>query len=239
MFRPGWFALRVLAVTAASVGALAPTSFAQAVSLSGETLESTLNIPGQETIFSNFVCNKEGDTTISFEASGSAFGPYSGTFVESGTVTIGPQDDASIDSRGVGPITAFQATFTINSTFPTGTITGDKLLAPTAPTESSLAIFGSCDPSGSSPPNDVVLAISDPNLIYNNTQINTTSGSRSDSGTSGLIIRTAPAAPSLINFQQAFNSTEPEPCEDGNNGNGQGQGHPKKENDNDDDEICP
>jgi hypothetical protein len=238
MSRPGWSALRVLAVTAVSLGVLAPPSFGQAPSLTGETLESTLNIPGQETTFNSFTCNKAGDTTISFEARGSAFGPYSGTFVETGTFTIGPQDDTTIDSRGVGPVTAFQASFTIDSTFPVGTITGQKSLSPTAPTESSLAVFGSCDPDGSSPPNDVVLAISDPNLVYT-AQVNTTAGSRSDSGTSGLTLRTVPSAPSLINFQEAFNSTEPEACEDGNNGNGNGQGHPKKDNDNDDDEVCP
>jgi len=238
MFRLGWFALRVLAVTAVSLGVLAPASFGQAVSLSGESLESTLTIPGQETTFSNFTCNKSGDTTFSFEARGSAFGPYSGTFVETGTVTIGPQTDTSIDSRGVGAITAFQASFTISSTFPVGTITGTKQLSPTAPTGSSLAMFGSCDPDGSSPPNDVVVGISNPNLVYT-AQINATTGARSDSGTAGLIIRTTPAAPSLVNFQQSFNSTEPDPCEDGNNGQGQGQGRPKKTNDNDDDEVCP
>jgi hypothetical protein len=238
MFRPGWFALRVLAVTAVSLGVLAPASFAQAVSLSGETLESTLNIPGQETTFSNFICDKAGSTTISFEARGSAFGPYTGSFVETGTFTIGPQTNTNIDTRGVGAITAFQATFTIDSTFPVGTITGTKQLSPTAPTESSLAVFGSCDPNGSSPPNDVVAAISNPNLVYT-AQINATTGSRADSGTSGLIIRSVPAIPSLINFQEAFTSTEPDPCEDGNNGNGQGAGHPKKVNDNDDDEVCP
>jgi hypothetical protein len=238
MFRPGWFALRVLAVTAVSLGVLAPASFGQGVSLSGESLESALTIPGQETTFSSFTCNKAGDTTFSFEARGSALGPYSGTFVETGSVTIGPQTDTSIDSRGVGAIIAFQASFTINSTFPVGTITGTKQLSPTAPTGSSLAMFGSCDPDGSSPPNDVVVAISNPNLVYT-AQINATTGVRSDSGTAGLIMRTVPPAPSLINFHQSFNSTEPDPCEDGNNGNGQGQGHPKKDNDNDDNEVCP
>ena len=238
MFRPGWFALRVLAVAAVTLGVLAPASFGQAASLSGESLESTLTIPGQETTFEPFTCNKSGNTTISFTARGSAFGPYSGTFIETGSFTIGPQDDTSIDSRGVGPISAFQASFTINSTFPVGTVTGTKQLSPTAPTESSLAVFGSCDPDGSSPPNDVVAAVSNPNLVYT-AQINATTGTRSDSGTAGLILRTVPAAPSLINFQQSFNSTEPDPCEDGNNGNGQGGGHPKKTNDNDDDEVCP
>jgi hypothetical protein len=233
MFRPGWFALRVLAVTAVSLAVLAPASFAQAVSLDGESLESSLAFAGQQTTFGNFTCDKAGTTTISFESTGSALGPYSGTFVETGTFTIGPQTDTSIDTRGVGAITAFSATFTINSQFPVGTVTGSKQLSPTAPTGSSLAMFGSCDPDGSSPPNDVVAAISDPNLVYS-AQINATTGSRTDSGTSGLIIRSA--APSLITFQESFNSTA---CEDGNNGQGVGGGHDKKNKDNDDDEVCP
>jgi len=234
MFRPGRFALRVLALTVVSLAVLAPASFAQAVSLDGESLESTLGIPGQETTFGNIVCNKTGSTTVSFTTQGSAFGPYSGTFVESGSFTIGPQTNTSIDPRGVGPITAFQATFTISSQFPAGTVTGTKQLAPTAPATPTLAVFGSCDPDGSSPPNDVVAAISDPNVLYT-AQINATTGSRSDSGTSGLIVQSIPTPPSLITFQEGFNSTA---CEDGNNGQGVGQGHPKR-NDNDDDEFCP
>jgi hypothetical protein len=235
MFRPGWFALRVLAVTAVSLAVFVPASFAQAVSLEGESLESSLTIAGQQTTFSNFTCDKAGTTTISFQSNGSALGPYSGTYVETGTFTIGPQTDTSIDSRGVGAITAFNATFTINSQFPVGTATGSKQLSPRAPTGSSLAMFGSCDPDGSSPPNDVVAAISNPNLVYS-AQINATTGSRTDSGTSGLFIRSVPAPPSLITFQESFNSTA---CEDGNNGQGMGGGHAKKNKDNDDDEVCP
>ena len=234
MLRPGWFALRVLAVTAVSFGVLAPASFAQAVSLDGESLESTLTIPGQQTTFDNFTCDKAGTTTVNFSTQGSAFGPYSGTFVETGSFTIGPQTDTSIDSRGVGPITAFQASFTINSTFPAGTVTGTKQLSPTAPTSPTLAAFGSCDPTGSSPPNDVVAAVSDPHLVYG-AQIIATTGSRTDSGTSGVAIRSMPPIPNLITFTEGFNST----CEDGNNGNGQGQGHGPKPNDNDDHEVCP
>jgi hypothetical protein len=235
MFRPGRFALRVLAVTAVSFGVLAPKSFGQAVSLDGESLESSLAIPGQETSFGNFVCDKAGSTTVSFTTQGSAFGPYSGTFVESGSFTVGPQTDTSIDTRGVGAITAFQATFTITSQFPVGTVTGTKQLSPTAPTAPSLAAFGSCDPDGSSPPNDVIAAIGNPHVVYD-AQINATTGSRTDSGTSGLIVQSIPTPPSLITFQEGFNSTA---CEDGNNGRGMGQGHGPKQNDNDDDEFCP
>ncbi len=234
MFRRGRFALRVLAVTAVSFGVLAPASFGQAVSLDGESLESSLAIPGQETTFGSFVCDKAGTTTVSFTTQGSALGPYFGTFVESGTFTIGPQTDTSIDTRGVGAITAFQATFTIDSQFPVGTVTGTKQLSPTAPTTPSLAAFGSCDPDGSSPPNDVIAAVGNPHLVYDEL-ISATTGSRTDSGTSGLIVQSIPTPPSLITFQEGFNSTA---CEDGNNGQGVGQGHPKR-NDNDDDEFCP
>lgn len=233
MFRPGWFALRVLAVTAVLFGALAPASFGQAVSLTGEQLESTLTIPGQETTFDAFTCNKAGTTTVNFTTQGSAFGPYSGTFVETGSFTIGPQTDTSIDTRGVGAITAFQSTFTISSSFPVGTVTGTKQLSPTAPTSPTLAAFGSCDPDGSSPPNDVVAAVSDPHLVYS-AQINATTGSRADSGTSGVAIRSLPPLPGLITFSEGFTSS----CEDGNNGQGQGRGHGPKPNDNDDDEVC-
>jgi hypothetical protein len=93
MLRPGWFSLRVLVITAASFGILAPASFAQAVSLDGESLESTLTVPGQQTTFDNFTCDKAGTTSVNFTTQGSAFGPYSGTFVETGSFTIGPQID--------------------------------------------------------------------------------------------------------------------------------------------------
>lgn len=233
MFRPGRFALRVIAVAAVSFAVLAPASFAQTLSLDGESLESILGVAGQEVTFDSFVCDKTGTTTVNFTAQGSASGPYTGTFVETGSFTIGPQTDTSIDTRGVGAITSFQASFTISS--PLGTVTGTKQLSPTAPTAPTLAAFGSCDPDGSSPPNDVVAAISDPNLVYT-AQINATTGSRTDSGTSGVVIRSAPTPPSLITFQEGFNSTA---CEDGNNGQGQGQGHGPKPNDNDDHEVCP
>jgi hypothetical protein len=220
---------------------MAPASFGQAASLSSESLESDSAFGvGQETTFGAFTCNKGGTTTIPFQSQGSAFGPYVGTFTETGTVTIGPQTDTSIDTRGVGAITAFEATFTIDSQFPIGTVTGSKQLSATAPTEPSLAGgFGRCDPDGSSPPNDVVAAVTNPNILYE-AQINAATGSRTDSGTASILIRSMPS-PSTNTFREIFNSSEPVPpdCEDGNNGAGHGTGHEKKKNDNDDDEICP
>lgn len=241
MSRPGRSALRVLALTAVLFALLAPASFGQAASLSTESLESVPPLGGAHTTtFGPFTCDKGGETVIPFQATGSALGPYNGTFTETGTVRIGPQTDTSIDSRGVGAILEFQATFTIQSDIPAGTVTGSKELAPTAPTESSLAAFGSCDPNGSSPPNDVNVAITNPHVLYTAT-INATTGSRVDNGTASVMIRSIPMLPSQTTFQQIFNSTDPPPeeCEDGNNGNGNGSGHEKKRNDNDDDEVCP
>ena len=236
MSRPGRFALRVLATTAVLFALMAPASFGQASSLSGEFLE-TNPLLGQQTTYSPFTCDKDGTTVVSFQTAGTATGPYLGTFTETGTFTIGPQTNTTIDSRGVGAILDFQASFTINSSTPAATVTGAKQLAPTSPNPSDLSAFGRCDPHGSSPPDTAVFAIvSDPFVLYT-AQINSVTGTRTDSGTSGVLIQTATDPSSPNTFLEAFNSTEPE-CEDGNNGNGNGNGHPKKNNDNDDNEHC-
>ncbi len=235
MSRPGRFALRVSAITAVLFAVLAPPSFGQAVSLDGETLETPI-VTGQTT-YGSFTCDKDGTTVIPFQTEGQAFGPYTGTFIETGTITVGPQADTTIDSRGVGTILAFQASFTITSQFPSATVTGTKQLAPNAPSASDLSAFGRCDPDGSSPPDtDVTAIVSDPFVVYS-AQINSVTGTRTDSGTSGFVIQTTTGPGSPHTFLEAFNSTEPD-CEDGNNGNGQGQGHPKKNHDNDDNEVC-
>jgi hypothetical protein len=223
-------------LTAVSFGLMAPASFGQAVSLHGESFE-TVGV-GNETTFGPFTCDRNGNTTIQFETNGFAFGPYSGTFTESGTITIGPQTETSLDMRGVGGILAFEATFTIQSTFPVGTVTGTKRLSPSSPTTPSLpTAFGFCYPDGSSPPNEVFAIVPDPYVLYD-AQINATTGSRTDSGTGSVLMSSAPTLSNPATFMEAFNSTDPLPCEDGNNGLGHGVGHPKKNNDNDDDEDC-
>jgi hypothetical protein len=236
MSRPGRFALRVSAITAVLFALIAPASFGQAVSLSGETFESVPGL-GQQTTFGAYTCDKDGITVIPFQTEGAALGPYVGSFTETGTITIGPQTDTTLDSRGVGAILGFQASFTITSQFPVATVTGTKQLAPMSPNPATLSALGRCDPDGSSPPATELFAlVSDPFVLYT-AQINAVTGTRTDSGTSSFVIRspTTPASP--ISFQESFTSTEPE-CEDGNNGNGQGSGHPKKTNDNDDNEHC-
>lgn len=218
---------------------IAPASFGQATSLSGETFETVPGL-GHQTTYGAYTCDKNGTTVVPFQTDGSAFGPYFGTFTETGTVTIGPQTDATLDTRGAGAILDFQASFTITSQFPTGTVTGTKQLAPTAPTEASLSAFGSCNPDGSSPPDtDLFAIVTNPFLVYD-AQINALTGTLADSGTSGFMIQSVTSPVSPTTFQEAFTSTDPVPpeCEDGNNGNGVGRGHPKKNNDNDDNEHC-
>jgi hypothetical protein len=236
MSRPSRFALRVLATSAVLFVLMAPASFAQALSLDGEFLETTPAL-GQQTTYDPFTCDKDGTTVISFQTAGTAIGPYLGTFTETGTFTIGPQTNTTIDSRGVGAILDFQASFTINSQTPAATVTGTKQLAPTSPNPSNLSAHGRCDPDGSSPPDTAVsVVVSDPFVLYT-AQINSVTGTRTDSGTSGVLLQTATDPSSPNTFLEAFNSSEPE-CEDGNNGNGNGTGHPKKNNDNDDNEDC-
>ena len=67
-------------------------------------------------------CDVNSDSTVTWTASGTASGPYAGTFTESGTMTIGPQTD-SVDTLinpqfgtlPVGTVTAAHVEFHINS----------------------------------------------------------------------------------------------------------------------------
>lgn len=83
------------------------------------------------TVTSN--CNQAGNSTVSYQADGVATGPYPGTFVADGTITIGPQTTPArppaVDSEGtfMGPILTLSETFTIFSG--ATTITGSKSLS--------------------------------------------------------------------------------------------------------------
>ena len=198
---------------------------AQTASLSGELLESQEAIPGNDTTFGDFTCDKDGSTTFSYTATGAAQGPYVGTFVETGTITIGPQTNTEIDSRGVGAILAFDATFTIDSLFPPATVTGTKTLAPTAPTVPTLADgFGRCEPDGGDPPTAVFAIITNANVLYE-AEISAPTGNRSDSGNAGLVIESS-SVPGTTTFLESFNSTEPVPegCDEDEQGDDDCQG---------------
>lgn len=77
------------------------------------------------------VCDPSGTSTISYTTSGTASGPYPGTYTETGTVTIGPETlSVFVNGFQAGPVTSLDATFTINST--AGTVSGTKHLDPSA-----------------------------------------------------------------------------------------------------------
>src|SRR2546423_7311769 len=78
-------------------------------------------------------CNPDGTSTITFDVSGTAVGPYPGAFHESGTVTIGPQNGPPDAVAGyplpTGPVVSLSASFTINSV--AGQVSGTKVLSMT------------------------------------------------------------------------------------------------------------
>jgi hypothetical protein len=107
-----------------------PASAATPASLQGETFSASGPFNGLvhhgSSIFSQIGCDPLATTSIPFSVSGTADGPYPGTFTEHGTVTVGPQVGPGFDQRApvvqTGPITHWVSTFTIASG--TTTITG-------------------------------------------------------------------------------------------------------------------
>jgi hypothetical protein len=82
-------------------------------------------------------CNPQGNSTISYHATGPALGPYPGTFEESGTFTIGPQTLPSPHPGfSNGTLIDFHATFTIDS--PLGQVSGEKEAVFSSPTADQL-----------------------------------------------------------------------------------------------------
>jgi hypothetical protein len=120
----------LVAVGSTALAALALSGIATAApavpSLEGETLVLT----GAE--FNRAAtCDPSGSSTIPFHWTGFAFGPYPGTFIEDGVVTIGPQTSFGAGRFGfaLGEVTQFDVQFRIDS--PAGTVTGSKhLIAP-------------------------------------------------------------------------------------------------------------
>jgi len=84
-------------------------------------------------------CDPDGTSTITWSVSGDAFGPYAGTFVETGTATLGPQTaPAFVNGLQLGYLLTVDAFFAIDS--PTGQVTGSKRLTVTG----SLGDLGGC-----------------------------------------------------------------------------------------------
>jgi hypothetical protein len=85
---------RVIATLAAIIGILVPAASAQAQTpptMSGELLLSFFLPDGTAPRTVDVTCDRNGISTLEFTVTGSASGPYNGTFVETATVKIGDQ----------------------------------------------------------------------------------------------------------------------------------------------------
>lgn len=121
------FAFAVLLVAAMFALSLAPIAAEPLNSTVPSTLDAeTLSAVDQSTALS-FPCSSLGSYTASFDLSGTAAGPYPGTFTETGTLSY--TLSTGTPSQFSGSVNAFTANFTITS--PDGTITGTKTLQST------------------------------------------------------------------------------------------------------------
>jgi hypothetical protein len=129
----------VVAITAV-VAAIAAGTARAADTVPGlnETLTGTIStITGD--------CDPAGTSTIHYTVSGVATGTYPGTFTETGVITIGPASQfPQIDLWSAGPVTSFDASFTIDSAL--GAVRGTKhqVLTRFDPAASSYETYGFC-----------------------------------------------------------------------------------------------
>ena len=115
----------VTALAAAALFVSVPSAFAEiAPTLAGESFFTSGQSPFGPSVAVKTRCNEQGQTKLTFRASGEAFGPYPGSFVEHGTATIGPQSGDPTS----GAVLEFESRFVVRSG---GTIVvGTKRLGP-------------------------------------------------------------------------------------------------------------
>jgi hypothetical protein len=196
--------------------------------LTGETLSGTTIATTSAS------CNPDGTSTFTYQTTGSASGPYNGTFSETGTVTIGPQPlVAGTFSAPGGIVTGWTASFTINSVAPAASITGTKKLLPPPPGFSA-DISGICESGTRGIPGFLPFPeqysanglVSHQLLGYTATISIAGDGQYQDSGTSRGFVSVLPATPSVDAFTETFVSQEAAtiPLCDENSQRDQGQG---------------
>jgi hypothetical protein len=169
-----------LLVLAAGVAVLALTGSAAYADVSPPTLSGEEFVDPAPTITAT--CNASGTSTISFSSSGLASGPYTGTFTEVGTATIGPQ---SFDTNGtpLGSVLTFDAVFTIDS--PTGDVIGTKTLGPITNPGTQFA-NGQCADSQGGDPVELISAIIGSAVRYE-AEISAPEGEFADRGGSPIV----------------------------------------------------
>jgi hypothetical protein len=126
--RRALLALLVLVLAALAAQSAAATGNSETATLEGETLFQPI---GTDV---DFDCNPGGISTVSWTSTGTASGPFNGTYTATGSATIGPQTFGDpipiIPGTLAGPILSFNESFEITSTDPPATITGTKTHQP-------------------------------------------------------------------------------------------------------------
>ncbi len=183
--------------------------------LTGESLlASEIGNPGTSTVTGT--CNPLGTSTFAFTVTGLATGPYTGTFTETGTVTLGP---FGIPGNPFAA-TSFESTFTIESA--AGTVNGTKSLAGFAST--SLGLCGSAAfPTGGAD------SLHFEGTVSYTATITTPTGSGTDSGESFVNLQDAQVrdTPGFngFAFAESYTSTAvPVECDEDDQGDCDDQG---------------
>jgi hypothetical protein len=209
-FRAGGLVVAVCLSALFSVPAALAKPDEELVPLTGETLiTSEAGDPGTSQV--DGTCNPLGTSTFTFTVTGVAVGPFPGTFVETGTFTLGP----------VGfPLESFEATFTITS--PAGTVSGTKTL--TGATSIGSGVCGAFAFGGTE-----AEAVDLQTAVRYTAQITTPGGTATDSGDSFVNydetqLRGEAAQGNGFSFTETFTSTSFVPsCEEDNDDQGDDQ----------------
>lgn len=97
-------------------------------SLTSEFLASGATSENGGALVTSATCSPTSPSTIAFTATGTATGPYAGTFSESGVITVSTAFAGQyVNGVPFNVVSSLEAYFTIES--PTGTVTGSKRLA--------------------------------------------------------------------------------------------------------------
>jgi hypothetical protein len=185
----------------------APTAAAQAPppTLTGESLAAGLfTAPaGLGSIaITSATCKPAASSSFSYQVSGPAAGPYPGTFTESGTVTMGPQNITTGFSNPTALITAWTVSFTITS--PAGSVTGTKTL-PTGATGVGICTTASQSPVGVE---QYAANVVPPGLAYR-AAISVSGAQFGDHGLSfPVTFNDVPATAASNNFNEGFTSEQ-------------------------------
>lgn len=119
---------------------------ATAPGLEGEYLSAGHHL-GTSVSTADRTCDPNGQSGITFSASGVAAGPYPGRFTEQGWIVIGPQTTPSGPTTVDGPVREFHSRFEIASA--TGDVVGVKRYSSARPDAvfGSSATYGTCRPA--------------------------------------------------------------------------------------------